>query len=235
MTSDTQPLVTVLLPVYNGEPFLGEAIDSIIHQTFTAWRLLILNDASTDRSLALAQSYTDSRIIIVNNPANLGLTATLNKGIDLTHTRYLARMDADDRCLPERFAKQVAYMEEHPEVGVCGTWLEYLESGLIIRRPTAHRKFLHFMLTKGCPFFHPTVLLRTAIIKEHCLYYDPAYEPAEDFELWARLIKITQFANLPEILLQYRAHPNQISTRRHQEQQLKTHQIIKSLRNYFVY
>ena len=119
MTSAT---VTVLMPVYNGEMYLREAIDSILHQTFTDFEFLIINDGSTDNSETIILSYDDSRIRYEKNDSNLKLIATLNKGIELAKGKYIVRMDADDISIPDRIEKQVAFLEKNPDVGICGSW-----------------------------------------------------------------------------------------------------------------
>ena len=115
------PKITVLMPVYNGEKYLRESVDSILNQTFTDFELLIINDGSTDSSMEILNSYSDSRIRIVTNEVNLRLIKTLNKGIDLATGEYIARMDCDDIADPKRLEIQLQYMEKHPDVAVCGT------------------------------------------------------------------------------------------------------------------
>ena len=119
-----QAQVTVLMPVYNAEQYLREAIGSILHQTFTDFEFIIINDGSTDRSEEIIKSYTDTRIRYYKNESNLKLIATLNKGFDLAGGKYIARMDADDISLPNRLQLQFELMEKNPEVGLCGTWFE---------------------------------------------------------------------------------------------------------------
>lgn len=118
----TEPLVTVLMSVFNGEKYLREAIDSILTQTFSDFEFLIINDASTDRSREIILSYLDPRIRLIDNEENIGLTRSLNKGIDLAKGKYIARMDADDVSMPERLEKQVRFMEENPDIAVLGSW-----------------------------------------------------------------------------------------------------------------
>jgi len=116
-----EPKVTVLMPVYNGEKYLNEAIDSILGQTFKDFKFLIINDGSTDGTADILKSYKDSRIKVTNNEKNIGLTKSLNKGLKMAKSEYIARMDADDISLPTRLQKQVEFMDSHPKVGVCGT------------------------------------------------------------------------------------------------------------------
>lgn len=228
--SISEPKVTVLMPVYNGEPYLRKAIESILNQTFTDFEFLIINDGSVDRTVSIIELYNDPRITLIHNESNLGLVATLNKGLDLARGEYIARMDSDDLCLPERIAKQVLFMDLHPEVGVCGTGYEDMKTGRNIIRPTEHEDIIEFMLKSGCALAHPTVMIRTAVLRKNRLYYDPDYQQAEDFELWTRMIKVTHLANIPEVLVRHRTHSSQISRKFAQELELKTNQILDLFR-----
>ncbi|MHB8170330.1 MAG: glycosyltransferase family 2 protein [Thermincolia bacterium] len=215
------PKVTVLMPVYNGEKYLGQAIESILAQTFTDLELLIINDGSTDGSKEIIESYEDSRIRLVNNEGNLKLIATLNKGFELAQGEYIARMDCDDISLPDRLAKQVAFMEAHPQVGVCGTWAHKIDSsGKIVgklKRPAGNK--LEKFLWCPSPIIHPTAIIRNTVFKT--LRYDQAYRDAEDYELWLRVSKVTKLYNLKEYLLLYRVHPASV-TSVHRDVQLQS-------------
>lgn len=204
------PKVTVLMPVYNGEKYLKEAIDSILNQTFSDFEFLIINDGSTDNTVGIINSYNDSRIRLVHNDKNLGLITTLNKGFDLARGEYIARMDCDDVSLPDRLSKQVVFMEAHPGIGVCGTWFEFMDCGQVIKWPEQHDA-IKAQLFYNTALGHPTVMMRTDVIKRYEFYYDSLYEHSEDYELWIRLSEVTQLSNIPEILLKYRIHPDQIS------------------------
>jgi glycosyltransferase involved in cell wall biosynthesis len=118
------PKVTVLMPTYNGAKVLREAIDSILTQTFGDFEFHILNDGSLDKSVDIIRSYADGRIRLEHNEGHLGLISTLNRGLDLARGGFIARMDWDDTSFPTRLEKQVYFMQVHPELGVCGTWIE---------------------------------------------------------------------------------------------------------------
>jgi len=122
-----KPTVSVLMPVFNGEQFLRPAMNSILNQTFTDFEFIIVDDGSTDHSREILNSYTDSRVRLICNESNIGLTDSLNRGLEAASGNYIARMDQDDISLPERLAKQVAFMDSHPEVGVCGTWAKDID------------------------------------------------------------------------------------------------------------
>lgn len=204
------PKVTVLMPVFNGEKYLREAIESILNQTFTDFEFLIINDGSTDSTVGIINSYNDSRIRLIHNDRNAGLIVTLNKGFDLANGEYIVRMDCDDISMTERIEKQVHFMDSNLDVGVCGTWFQFVDTGqkiVLPEFPDAVKAYLFYNSALG----HPTVIIRTDVLRQHKLYYDSKYKHAEDYELWIRLSKITKLANIPEVLLQYRKHPEQIS------------------------
>jgi len=219
------PLVTVLMSVYNGQRFLGEAIESILAQSLQDFEFIIIDDASTDDSRVVAQSYHDQRIKILTNPENMRLAASLNRGIHLARGKYIARMDADDISLPQRLEKQAAYMENHPEIGVSGTWLEcFGDMGGVWDYPTDPaiiRTGLLFQNQLG----HPTVIMRRDLILRHGLFYDPDYIEAEDYKLWARCARHFLLGNLGEVLLMYRWHESQAS-RAHAMLQQKYHGMV---------
>ncbi|GIV33726.1 MAG: hypothetical protein KatS3mg031_1261 [Chitinophagales bacterium] len=205
--------VTVLMPVYNAEKYLHEAIDSILTQTFTDFELLIINDGSTDKSRDIITSFTDRRIRLVDNATNLRLIATLNKGLELAGGELIARMDADDICLPQRLEKQVAFMDQHPEVGLCGTFLRTIgfEKDYDITFATDHDA-IKFRLFFDTHFPHPAAMLRKSVLDRHQLRFDKTFIHAEDFELWNRMAEVCRLAIIPEVLVLKRHHAAQISS-----------------------
>ncbi|HXH17782.1 MAG TPA: glycosyltransferase family 2 protein [Chitinophagales bacterium] len=207
------PAVTVLMPVYNAEKFLAEAIESVLNQTFLDFELLIINDGSTDGSRKIIQSYHDGRIRLVDNAANMRLIATLNKGIELAQGSYIARMDADDVCLPQRLEKQVAFMNAHPEVGLCGCYLRTLGHAqeYDIRFETEHDA-ITFKLFFDTHFPHPAAMLRRSVLLQYQLRFDKDYIHAEDFEMWNRMADVCRLAIIPEVLMLKRMHGQQISS-----------------------
>jgi glycosyltransferase involved in cell wall biosynthesis len=202
------PLISVLLPVYNAEKYLNEAINSILFQTFTNFELIIINDGSSDRSEEIIFSFSDDRINYIKNETNLGLIETLNKGISLSKGKYLARMDNDDISMPERLEKQVAFMESNPEVGVLGTSFYNInkfgeiESKTIF--PVSH-SLLCWSLCFFSPIAHPTVMFRRDVVI-NANGYNLEMLHCEDYDLWHRLSNKTRLANLPELLFKLRKH-----------------------------
>lgn len=205
------PKISVLMPVYNAEKFLKEAIDSILNQTFKDFEFLIINDASTDRSKGIILSYKDPRIRYFENRKNLGVARTLNSGLRLAKGKYIARMDADDISLPDRFKKQVKFMEKNPQTAVCGTWLQLINNKAndIWRCPSDHETIKSLSLFYSS-IYHPTVFIRVNILKKNNLSYNQSFIHAEDYELWVRIMEKTRVANLKEVLLFHRIHSNEV-------------------------
>ncbi|WP_406843111.1 glycosyltransferase family 2 protein [Flavobacterium soyae] len=206
------PEISVIIPVYNAASFLYESIESILNQTFSDFELIILNDKSTDGSLEIIKSFQskDNRIIIIDKEQNVGPANLRNEGINAAKGTYIALMDADDIALPTRFEKQIAVLKNNPEIGVCGTWFTFFGSkkDKIIKHntnPDAIKvSFLH-----SCNIGNPTVMFKKEVLGD--LKFDNEYVPVEDYDLWSRLLAKTNFYNIPESLLNYRQHNNNIS------------------------
>jgi glycosyltransferase involved in cell wall biosynthesis len=214
--SMTNPKVTVLMPVYNGDRYLREAIDSILSQTFTDFELLLINDGSTDGSVAIIESYNDSRIRLMHNERNLGLVATLNKGIDISKGEYIARMDSDDVSLPERLVKQVRLLDEDSSCSVVAVKVIRIDSkGEELGRWKGERAAstaaeICRRLPMVCCIAHPSVMVRTAVLKKY--RYNPMQRHAEDYDLWLRLCSDGhKIEKIDEPLLKYRVHVSQVT------------------------
>ena len=203
--------VTVLMPVYNGEKYLREAIESILNQTFANFEFLIINDGSTDNSADIIKSYDDKRIRYINNGENLQLIAALNKGLDLAQCEYIARMDCDDISLPQRLEKQVNFLDENKRVGICGSWIErFGETEPDIFKYPEDYELIKCNLFFFSTFAHPSIMLRKDFLRMYNLYYDSNYRHAEDFELLQRCSFLFEIRNIPEVLLKYRIHSSSI-------------------------
>ena len=213
------PRVTVLMTVYNGLPYLPEAIESVLQQSFTDLELLVVDDASTDDSHACIRSFRDPRIRLVRNPENMGQVRSLNKGLSLIQSPYIARMDQDDVCLPERIQSQLAYLERHPEAAACGSWLTWIDptgrqSGVAGFQVDSFGSFVGVLLGQATPIAHPTALFRREAIQE-LGGYDETFSPCEDYELWCRLaLRRHSVAVLRQSLLRLRIHGGQQSATR---------------------
>ncbi|RZJ85954.1 MAG: glycosyltransferase family 2 protein, partial [Hymenobacter sp.] len=221
------PLVTVLMGVYNTATYLREAIDSILNQTFTDFEFLIYNDGSTDNTADVVRSYTDPRIVFFDNPVNRSVSPNMNEGIDRARGRYILRMDGDDIAHPERIAKQVAYMEAHPEVGLCGSAVRYIGASEAVVPVPMDNDTIRYTMWLQNSFYQPSVIIRTKVLLDTNLRYDASYECAEDYKLWSDMCWVTQVHNLADVLLDYRIHPHQISRRRSLGQQQVSARIRK--------
>ncbi len=206
------PKISVLMPAYNAEKYIKEAIDSILAQTFSDFELIIIDDGSTDRTAEIVNDYSDSRIRFCPNEKNMGVAATLNRGLGLASGEYIARMDADDISKAERFSKQVGYLDAHADIAVCGTSIELFCDGTVIgtRFPSTEPEKLKEDLFFSCGIAHPSVMMRKAAILE-LGGYDPAFNGMEDYELWCRVAEKNKIAVLPEILFRYRIHRGQVT------------------------
>jgi glycosyltransferase involved in cell wall biosynthesis len=196
------PLMSVLMPVYNTERYLVEAIDSILGQTLTDFEFIIIDDGSTDSSRDIVQSYDDPRIRYYVNAENSGISATLNKGIKLASTNLIARMDADDISYPTRLSEQYRYMTANPDCGLLSCWVRIIDEDKQVigfDKPEAGSHFYNIAFIS--PIYHPTVVYRKDAVKRIGGYQE---QYAEDFALFWALSRHYKMHNLPEVLLDYR-------------------------------
>jgi glycosyltransferase involved in cell wall biosynthesis len=210
MVKDMNPIVSVIMPVFNAEKYIKQAIESILSQSFQDFELLIFDDCSTDNSLSIIQSFEDSRIKLFNSPKNIGYLVHLNKGLKQSRGKYIARMDADDISLPQRFEKQIAFMETNKEFGLLGTWAQIYNEDQFIKPHTTDLS-IRVGLVKMNQFIHSSVFIRKDILEKHHLNYNEELYTAEDYDLWVRISDYCKIGNLNEVLIQYRTHNNQIS------------------------
>jgi glycosyltransferase involved in cell wall biosynthesis len=201
------PAITVLLPVYNGAPYLAESIDSILNQTWKDFELIILNDGSQDASADIVRGFDDPRIRYYEHE-NIGLAATLNRGIALSVGAIIARQDQDDISLPERFERQLAFLSTHPECVMVGTWAEIWSvvglSGRALRHPPGDA-LIKLELLFDNPFVHSSMMIRRETLQKVGGYsIDPLRQPPEDYELWSRMARHGEVANISESLVIYR-------------------------------
>lgn len=212
------PAISVAMSVYNGEQFLALAIESILVQTFGDFEFLILNDGSIDGSAAIIDDYakSDPRIRAIHRE-NKGLVISLNQMIEMARAPLIARMDCDDISLPERFAKQMAFLAANPDYGVIGTWTSDIDeygAPFQIHGPdhaTSHEQFID-EIGSGAMLCHPSVIMRRDAVRSVGGYHQ-AFKHCEDFDLWLRLANVTKLCSLPERLVKYRHWANQVSNR----------------------
>jgi glycosyltransferase involved in cell wall biosynthesis len=216
------PLVSFLLAVHNGARYLGAAVDSVLGQTVQDLELIVIDDASTDETLALLGGVDDERLMVLRNDQQAGLAASLNRALDAAAGHYVARLDDDDIAVPERLERQLARIRAEPDVAIVGSAVVDLdaegERGRTHRLPTGGAALRWHSLFSS-PFFHPTVLVDRETLDRHGLRYDATFLESEDYDLWTRLFSFADGANLSEPLVEKRVHAGQASLRRSDLQQ----------------
>ncbi|MDZ7587279.1 MAG: glycosyltransferase, partial [Patescibacteria group bacterium] len=208
-----KPTLTVILPVYNQQASVLAAVDSILNQTYSDFIFIIIDDASSDRSLEILQAAArkDQRIKLIINHHHLGLTKSLNKALRFVKTKYISRMDADDLALPTRFAKQTQFLESHPETMLLGTAAYLIDDTgkqIGLKRFPSDHQHLRSLILKYCPFIHPTWMFHRSLISE-IGEYNPDFPFSQDYELALRIVSRFKTANLAEPLLKYRVDSSQ--------------------------
>ncbi|MBA3704886.1 MAG: glycosyltransferase family 2 protein [Bacteroidetes bacterium] len=231
MDKTVTPLVkvTVVMPAYDAEKYIKQAIESILNQTFKDFVFLIINDGSTDQTEKIILSYADKRINYVKNEKNIGLIATLNYAISITDTEYMVRMDADDISLPDRIDRQIDFMQRNESVWVCGSQVEYFgQSQKISAFPETHDSIKAQLLFENC-IAHPSVIMRLNHIKKYQLFYSPDFINIEDYDLWLRIAMIGQLANINTPLLKYRLEGQNITIRNWQTREKRLKLVYQNL------
>lgn len=234
-----RPLVSVIMPAYNAEKYIGEAIESILHQTFREFEFIIVDDASTDSTWSVIERYAlkDKRIRTYRNRKNMKSCRNYIKAMNLAKGKYLAIMDNDDVSFPYRIEKQFEFLEKHPEVGIVGGTIEIIDNN---GNYVAKRKYhltdgdIRKNIFKYSPFAHPLVMIRKSVL-EQIGYYNPEYAPADDYDLYFRIGKVAKFANLSDALLKYRVLPNSITNKTTRRMDLLTIKIRFAYSNNYPY
>mgnify|MGYP001358427466 CR=1 FL=1 len=209
---ESPPKISVVMPVYNTEKYVSGAIESILGQTYKDFELIMINDGSTDGSLSIMEKYSraDPRIRLAGRKERQGVAVSLNEGLAMARGEYIARMDADDISLPERFEKQIAFLEEHPDIAVVGSSILVIDpEGLPLTPcilPPTHeeidRDLMKYLMKRR--MYHPTMMMRRSVLAAAGGYRKEF--AAEDYDLLLRLVEVCKVANLPEVLLKYREH-----------------------------
>jgi glycosyltransferase involved in cell wall biosynthesis len=219
-------VVSVVLCVRDGAPYLGAAMRSILSQTEPALDLIIIDDGSSDTGMNIARSFKDPRVKIIEDNVHLGLAERLNQALDTASTQFVVRMDADDLSSPNRLERQLAFMTAHPDVGICGSWyMVFKFEGLAECRLPTHHAHIAARTLFDSPFGHSTIMFNMKHLNKHNLRYSKEAEHAEDYDLWERAHPLIRMANIPEFLLYYRQHPEQISISKASDQRLVSDQI----------
>ncbi|MFN5182505.1 MAG: glycosyltransferase [Bacteroidota bacterium] len=213
------PKISVLMSVYNSASYLKESIDSVLSQTFTDFELIIINDGSTDSSWKIINDFKDERIIKIDNDGNKGLIYSLNLGLNLASGTFIARMDSDDICFPNRFQAQFDYLISNPDVAVLGSdYINFSETSEKKCVTLKGKDVLKSWLTFSSPLCHPSVMMRADSIRSLSNAYDTNFRHVEDYELWTRMALNFNLENLPLNLIRYRHHNQQVSQIAREEQ-----------------
>lgn len=207
-----QPLVSIAMPVYNAEKYIKKTIESVLNQTYTNFELILINDASKDRSKEIIHSFSDSRIRYIENPENLGIVKTRNKCIQYARGKYIAVLDNDDITLPPRLAKQVEFLEENNDYGICGSFYDIIDgSDNVVHKmklPVTNSQIKTFLLFNNC-CCNSSVMIKSDIIKEQM--YPEGFDMIEDYYFLHSASKSTKLFNLPMYITQYRVHGENVS------------------------
>ncbi|KAB2904623.1 MAG: glycosyltransferase [Anaerolineae bacterium] len=208
------PKVSVVMAVYNGLPYLNDAVESILRQTMTDFEFIIINDASADQTSEILHQFNDPRLRIVDLEKNEGQTACLNRGLKMATAPFVARQDADDRSKPNRLAEQVAFLESNPDYLLLGTAGELIDDRDIItgidRKPVTDQEVRAVFAGHDNCFFHGSVMFRREVLDKIGLYRE-GFRNSQDYDMWLRIAEIGKVANLPEPLYQYRLHAGQMT------------------------
>lgn len=207
------PRVSVFIPAYNRETLIGDAVGSVLAQSFGDFELIVVDDGSTDRTCEIVSAFGDPRVRLVSNGANLGIPASRNRGLELARGAYLAILDSDDRMLPDRLRRQVAFLDAHPDVALTGSWGRFIDD---TGRPTGRKRIqpvapahVDATLLFRCCISNRSVMGRTAVMRAYG--YDPDFVRCQDYDLFVRMSDRHRLANLPEILVEARQHSGQIT------------------------
>ena len=211
------PAISVIMPVFNSEQFVGSAVQSILSQSFPDFELIIVNDGSTDSSEDVLCSFSDNRIQILSQKPNSGNYIARNQGLRIARGKYICVMDADDIALPERLNAQFSFMEAHQEIGLCATAYSIMNQFEPIYKEADYEN-IKIILMRQCHLHHPTWIMRHDWIKKYDLYYDESFRYAADYVLQTRASSLFPITVLNEVLLYYRSHDAQISTAKNVEQ-----------------
>ena len=231
-----KPVISVIMAIHNeNKQWIKASIDSVLNQSYQNFEFIIIND-NPKRVLNnnILNSYSDDRIIVINNEKNIGLTKSLNKGLKLSCGEFIARMDADDISLKYRLENQLEFFLENNDIGVCGSSIELFGEKKTIKKnikqyPLSNKEIKTEFLFSN-PVCHPAVMFRRSIfINNGIFYYDEEIKKAQDFDIWFRVLKFTKYINIDKVLLKYRVSSNQISAVGKKEQDYTANKIRKNL------
>lgn len=226
------PVVSVVMPVYNGENYLEETIRSVLEQSFEDFEFILVDDHSTDGSLDILREWAakDERIVLTRTERNLGISGATNAGFDLVRGRYVAMHDQDDISLPQRFEMQVKALESDPELGILGTSFALVDAESQVQKvvtPPLSDAAIREWILFSSPFCSPSVMLRSALLEDERM--DSNFDLTQDYHLYSRIYTKCGVSNLPDVLMHYRIHQSQNTTKSFDEQQRRAGLVAKRL------
>lgn len=235
----TAPRVTVLMSVHNGEAFVAEAVDSILRQTFRDFELLAIDDGSTDTTADILDRYDDSRVRVLRNEENIGLTRSLNLGLAAARGEFVARQDADDLSEPERLACQVAFLDENGDVALVGAQGRGVDDdgkffSLSGWPKSTSSLAIRWQLMFDSPFVHTAVMFRRRVVWQILGGYNETFRASQDFELWSRMAERYNLRNLPDELIVFRARRDSVSRLYKDEDVMRVHEVLRQNRAYWL-
>lgn len=229
------PRVSVLTPIYNTNPqHLREMIESILNQTFADFEFLILNDSpdSTEiEQIVLEYAKHDKRIKYSKNDKNMGITPSRNKLLKMARGEYLAIFDHDDISVPDRLAREVEFLDTHANVGVVSGWLQYFGTDNSIWKTPENDNDIRTMMCDSCYVAHTAAMVRKSILADNNIEYEEFYTPAEDYQLWARLMDVTHFYNIQDVLVKYRWTGDNTSCTQNDKREFARHAVYSRVRD----
>ena len=220
------PAISVIMPAYNVEDYIKEAIDSILKQTYGDFEFIIINDGSTDKTEEIIQAYNDPRIVYIKNEKRMNITDATNRGLEYARGRYIAMMDSDDISLPDRFEKQIKFMQSNPDIDVCGTYIEnFGDRDDIMVYPQNHNDIaVKFLFYSSIP--HSAILAKREFYED--IKYENEYNRAQDYALWVRGFRKYRYANIPEVLYLYRRYDKENKESQKAEMAIKVKELMLS-------
>lgn len=221
------------MPAYNTGKYIAAAIDSILNQTFTDFEFIIINDGSTDNTAEVIKEYIkrDKRIKFINNKKTRGIVAASNDGLNTATGEYIAKMDSDDISLPNRLAKQVEFLDSHPDIGMVGCGFQAFDKGNFIKTHSARIGLVDALVEIPTTIF----MARRSVIEQNKLRFNPDFIACEDYEFYVQFIKHAKIANMPDILYKYRWHGNNISIKKSDKQSQNTKVVQQELAQYLTH
>lgn len=225
------PELSIIMPLYNTERYVGQAVQSLLSQSYTDFELIIVNDASTDNSLEIVRSFDDSRIRILSNEQNRGIVFSRNKGLQEARGEFVAPFDSDDIAVKDKFEKQIGYLKKHKEVGMIGSWARMIdEEGKLLKnrwKLTATPEQIPAVMLFRNYFVQSSVVMRLETVPEGG--YSAGFDVVEDYKMWTEVLSKSKAWNFPEYLVLYRVHRNGATKRNPEELFIKESQLLEHI------